>query len=397
MGLLQPAKQQTCFAKIGIYGRAGSGKTFTASKLAIGLSKKLGSKKPVAFMDSETGSDYAIKHFKESGIELYVAKTRSFTSLIDIIKEAEGACDVLIIDSLTHVWNDLKDSYLKALNASLKKRGWNPRADLEFQDWAKIKSSWGAYTDLFLNSKLHIIACGRAGNEYDFEVNDRGKKVLTKGDSKFKAETEFGYEPSLVIEMVKTQKTDKKNRKIKSKYDHVALVEKDRNDELNGYEIVNPTFESFNTHWEFLRLSDSHVGVETNDSAAMFDGDGDDGYARARKEKALTLDEIQANLVFCWPGATVVEKSAKAEALNQVFGTTSWEKVKTMSLDELNCHNDVLCRMKRRFNAEIPVPKVRADIKLYVAELVRPPEPSEQGTLELTEEAAKGDGKFTEL
>jgi hypothetical protein len=65
MTLLTPAKKETAFAKVGLLGFAGSGKTLTASRIAIGLAKMMDSKKPVAFMDTEVGSDYVIDLFKK--------------------------------------------------------------------------------------------------------------------------------------------------------------------------------------------------------------------------------------------------------------------------------------------------------------------------------------------
>lgn len=36
MGLLQPAKNETAFLKLGVYGLQGSGKTYTSSRIAAG-------------------------------------------------------------------------------------------------------------------------------------------------------------------------------------------------------------------------------------------------------------------------------------------------------------------------------------------------------------------------
>src|SRR5713101_4347951 len=48
MTLLRPAEPQTAYLKMGNYGGAGSGKTWTCSLVAIGLAKKIGDGKPVA-------------------------------------------------------------------------------------------------------------------------------------------------------------------------------------------------------------------------------------------------------------------------------------------------------------------------------------------------------------
>ena len=54
------AKNETAYAKIGDFGWQGAGKTYTACSIAIGLHKYIKAEKPVFFLDSEKGSDFAI-------------------------------------------------------------------------------------------------------------------------------------------------------------------------------------------------------------------------------------------------------------------------------------------------------------------------------------------------
>lgn len=53
MSILKPATNKMAYGKVGIYGTAGSGKTRTASEIAIGLHKAIGSTKPVVAFDTE--------------------------------------------------------------------------------------------------------------------------------------------------------------------------------------------------------------------------------------------------------------------------------------------------------------------------------------------------------
>ena len=175
---------QNAYLKAGILGFAGSGKTYTASLMAMGLHKYIGSKKPVTFMDTETGSDYRIKDFEKNNIELLVSKSRSFAEMLNLIDEAEKISDIMIIDSISAVWFDFMESFKK-------KKG---RRFIQFQDWGILKPTWRLeFTDArYLNSKLHIIICGRAGYEYDYSADEDGRKELHKTGTKMKAETEFG-------------------------------------------------------------------------------------------------------------------------------------------------------------------------------------------------------------
>ena len=173
MNIFQPAESTTAHLKAGFMGKQGAGKSATASFFAIGLVRylqELGvsyAHKPVAFFDTETGSDWMIPLFNEVGIPLVVAKKRSFADLITAVKWAEENASVLIIDSITHPWRELQESYLKS-----KKRTF-----LQIDDWSYLKGpyGWQQFSDLYINSKLHIIMCGRAGDETEQYTDENGK------------------------------------------------------------------------------------------------------------------------------------------------------------------------------------------------------------------------------
>jgi len=50
------------FLKMAFEGFAGDGKTYTATQIAIGVHKKIGSKKPVAIFDTEKAGVLAEKY-----------------------------------------------------------------------------------------------------------------------------------------------------------------------------------------------------------------------------------------------------------------------------------------------------------------------------------------------
>lgn len=328
LSLLRAAVNQTAFLKAGLMGFAGSGKTYTAAKMAIGLSRQIGDRKPVAMFDTETGSDFLIPAFKEAGIELLVAKTRSFSDLLAFMKEAEGVASVAIIDSISHVWKELLDAYTKKLNR---------RQGLLFQDWGPIKSEWQGFTDAYLNSQLHVLMCGRAGYEYDFEVDEGGKKQLVKTGTKMKAETEMGYEPSLLIEMERVRHEDGSKG-----WTHQATILKDRTDLMNGAVIDNPTFESFAPVINFLNLGAHHVGVDTTRSSeALFESP--DSRSDRKRRVEITLELITDTLVEGGiAGTSKADKEAQIKHLRDCFGTSSWTAIKSMHLEELEAGHQKL-------------------------------------------------------
>jgi hypothetical protein len=348
------------FAKVGLLGFAGSGKTRTATEIAIGLHKSLNSKKPVVFMDTETGSDFVLPIFKSHNIELLVSKTRAFKDLAEGLKEAPSISDILIIDSLSHFWVDIVESYRKKKGVTR----------LSFQDWGILKPMWGNdFSTPFVTSALHIIVCGRAGFEYDYFEGEDGKMELYKTGTKMNAEKDFGFEPSLVIEMervknpeatqeyksakTKDQKTKAAKRMMAEReFIRMATVLKDRSDIMDGKVFYNPTYQDFAPHWESINIGGEHKPLESGDSTGLFDSKGDNDWSRRKKMSDIALEEIQGELVNKWPGSSVQEKKMKTDFLFWVFDTRSWTAIEGFSLENLNGGLKQIRDMLKHYNNE---------------------------------------------
>ncbi len=360
MGLLKKVvMSEMAYAKIGAFGEAGAGKTFTAVMIAIGIIKLLKErglpcKNVIAMVDTETGSDWIKPIVEAAGIEFLVAKTRAFTSLLDLVPEMTEAADVAIIDSITHFWIEFQGAYKKKKLERAKARGWKAYTDLTFQDWGILKEEWAKFTDGFLMSELHVIMCGRAGAEYEYFENDEGKMELYQTGTKMKAEKEMGYEPALLIEMERirnpeavdafsTAKT--KSAKQKAAKDMAAsktwvrrcYVLKDRADKIDGKQFDNPTFNDFLPHFEAINLGGKHVAIDDpNESSEELFGElGDSGEHPDKRRKKILLEEIQGEIVRHWPGSDKWDKACKAEAISLVFDTRSWKKVEGYEITRL--------------------------------------------------------------
>lgn len=322
------------YAKIGLMGFAGSGKTFTAINIAIGLLELMnergvsGKDNPVYFLDTETGSDWVEPHVRNAGYSMRVAKTRAFADLVPAIEESEKEGSILIIDSITHFWKELTESYARKRNR---------RNGLQFQDWAWLKESWGRFTDEYVNSNIHIIMCGRAGYEYDYFENESGKKELEKTGIKMKAETETGYEPSLLILMEK--QIDMETKKTY----RTATVLKDRADLIDGQVFRNPSFSDFYPHFNFLNLGGKQLGVDTSrNSEGIIDPNGKTDWQKAKEEKEIVLDEIQSLMTKYYPSTSKEDKREKINLLEKHFNSKSWKRVETYPLNSLQeCYKNL--------------------------------------------------------
>jgi hypothetical protein len=333
------------YLKAGILGFPKSGKTYTGALLAVVTRQMFGGTKPIAMFDTETGSEYVAPMIRKlTGQDGLVVRSRSFDDLMAFAQECEKrGVSVCLVDSITHPWRELCKAYLTKVNAGRKARHLPPRTKLEFQDWDPIKEAWARWTDWYLNSEMHIIICGRAGFEYDMQVDEEtGRKELQKTGVKMKTESEFGFEPSLLVEMERTQKINGKVLMVRR-----ATVIGDRFGLLDGkiaeFPSKNGAYEKelaavqkfFLPHLEALKPG-AHAPVDTSVKTDMdVDENGNSEMYRARREKQIVLEEIQAAMVRGWPSQKQEDKLAKIGILQEVWHTTSWTKVEGLPTEIL--------------------------------------------------------------
>lgn len=306
-------------------GFAGSGKTHTMASVAIGLHKRIGSTKPIVIFDTERASKFLKPLFAEAGIEVLVRESKSLADLQKTMDFMDsGASDILLMDSLSHVWEHFLAAYAEKKN----------RTRLEFQDWGVLKPMWKReFSDRFVNGEYHAMFTGRAGYEYSNEKNEEtGKREVYKSGVKMKVEGETAYEPDMLVFMERFEEvmTDKKA------VWREATVIKDRSRLLDGKTFKNPTYEDFAPAIDALLDSpvprDAFVAPE-GDTAAMFKTE--ESTMQWRRDKDKAMEEIEGLLSRIAPGSTGKDKTLKLELLDEVFGTTSMTAIGEMKLDEL--------------------------------------------------------------
>jgi hypothetical protein len=174
------------YFKAAFEGEPGTGKSWSAALVAIGLHKKIKSKKPIVLIDTEKAAKFLVPLFKEHGIEAMVRETHSLADLVTAMKLcSEGYSDIMVIDSITHIWMDFQEAYKRKLN----------RQTFQIQDWMAIKSDWNRNFSIpLVQSPLHIIATGRVSDRMEQEVDEDGRKEFTKTGVKMQAEKNVAYE-----------------------------------------------------------------------------------------------------------------------------------------------------------------------------------------------------------
>jgi AAA domain-containing protein len=357
-------------AKMAWFGPQGSGKTMSAVQTAIGLSRNFHKDAPIAFFDTEKGSDFARPICDAEGIKLLRVKSRAFSDLLETLKEAEqqGACS-LIVDSMSHVWTEIMDSFCRQKKISR----------IEFQHWRELKAVWREWVDLMLNSRLHVLICGRAGKEYAYEENEQGKKELITTGTKFKAEGEFGYEPDVLVELWNEREEGSRRG---SHLIHKGIVLKDRAWGLNGREFAwkdrnaykksdfQLVYKCFEPYFKFLSIGGEHHAIDAERSSdAMFAGPNGDssGYVRAKLKQAC-LEDWDATMELLFPGTSGAMKRNRAVVGEAITGVRSRTRLEQYDVNQLQQCVGILMAFEHRFKLE---PQVEEGSLLALLELAK--------------------------
>lgn len=332
MGLLKVIEDAPGYVKASFQGPQGSGKSRTAVELACTTHKVFGSKKPIAFFDTEGGSDYLTNLVEErTGLKPLRVKTRAFSQLLEVAKECrQGASDILIVDSITHVWREIQSSYMARINEGRRYE----KTRMDIQDIMAIKTQWAPWPDEFLNSPIHIIICGREGNEWGHEEDEEsGKRQLVAVGKKMKVEGEFGYEASLMVSMHAEQvaaatirKRNKTTEKRPSTIINVATVLKDRYDVMNGQMIEMPTGDDFMPFIQRLNPA-LHREVDTQNHSVDSMPESDGGYLREKTDRQILVEKIQGEIQGLHPAQTTDDKKGRQALMQKFFGTISWTEI----------------------------------------------------------------------
>lgn len=154
---IRKAQREGARMVIGLAGQSGSGKTYTAIKLAYGLAGGRGEK--VGFLDTENrrGSLYADIVTDPFLIgDLYAPFSPQ--RYIDAIRAFQDAgVEVLVIDSVSHEWEGTGGCEEIAGSATNKVVGWQ-----------RAKEQHKRFMNVLLQSDMHVIACIRAREKVDF-------------------------------------------------------------------------------------------------------------------------------------------------------------------------------------------------------------------------------------
>lgn len=185
--------------KIVLFGRSGSGKTYTALRIAHLISDS------VFVIDTESNSSSIYADHESDGKvwSFQVAKldTYSVDYYIAAIDAAEKAgAKVLVIDSLTHAW-DSENGILDFVDKVAKQKDGNGKERGSFTAWKDGSAAYKKLMKKIIDSPMHIFATLRSKVEYVVEKDDRGKTSIRKVGLKPIMRDGIDYEFDIALNM----------------------------------------------------------------------------------------------------------------------------------------------------------------------------------------------------
>jgi len=159
------ATRNDSFIKLALSGPSGSGKTYSALRLARGL---VGPAGKIAVVDTENQS--AKLYSDLTAFDHCDLASHRYSEFIEAVNAAvHGGYDVLIIDSLSHLWQSILDE-----KATIDRKGGN-----SYTNWSIPTGHLNETIQAILQAKIHVIACMRSKQEYVLseETNTKGKNV----------------------------------------------------------------------------------------------------------------------------------------------------------------------------------------------------------------------------
>lgn len=169
----KPAKRESVGLLIGLVGSSGSGKTFSAMRLASGLAGG----KTWCLIDTESGRG---KHYASQFAFDHGDLEAPFSpdAYADAIAAADSAgYPVIVVDSTSHVWAG-DGGVLDMQEAEFQRMG--GRDSAKMASWIKPKMAHKKMVSKLLQIRAHLILCFRSEPKIDIIREDGKTKIVPK-------------------------------------------------------------------------------------------------------------------------------------------------------------------------------------------------------------------------
>lgn len=183
---LKKATRKKVKMRLSIASPTGFGKTYGALHIAYGIT---GDWTKIAVIDTENGSASLYSHLGDYNV-IEIEPDYTPAKYIQAIKTCEDAgMEVIIIDSVTHVWKG--QGGLLEYNNNLGGR---------YQDWAKTTPLYQQWLNAILHSSCHVISTMRKKQAYAL-IEEGSKKKVEKKGLEDEIRDGFDYEQTVAFEI----------------------------------------------------------------------------------------------------------------------------------------------------------------------------------------------------
>jgi hypothetical protein len=211
--MFQKATKEAAKLRAAIFGPSGAGKTFTSLRLATGIGG------PIALIDSErrTASKYADR-FQFDVCNLGADEHRVVDYVRAIRDAGQAGYSVLIIDSLTHAWQQLLAEVDALAKAKYRGNTWSA--------WSEGTPLQKCLVDAILDYPGHVIATMRSKTEWTTEAANNGKSAPKRVGLTPEQGKGIEYEFDMLFEL---------------STEHILTVIKDRSGKFQDRCITDPS------------------------------------------------------------------------------------------------------------------------------------------------------------
>lgn len=265
MSRFKKAQKHQAKLRLAIFGPSGAGKTMSALRIAHGLDSR------VALIDSERKSASKYADRWEFDVLELDDKTISAGYVPAIQDASKEGYPVLIIDSLSHAWQELLEEVDSIAKAKYRGNTWSA--------WSEGTPKQRRLVNAILDYPGHVIATMRSDTEWNQEKDERtGKVKPVKVGLKPQQGKGIEYEFDMLMEM---------------NVEHFANVTKDRTGKFQDRFIEKPDEDFGRELVEWLNTGNAPLPT-AKELAAQHNMTTGDKVKNGRKTAEEKADETEA-------------------------------------------------------------------------------------------------------
>ena len=206
---IKKAVRERIFLKLVVTGASGSGKTYGALGVAMGLAPT----GKILVIDTENRSaSYYAGRWDFDVVELEAPfTTQKYNEALQAA--IDNGYEVVVIDSLTHEWAG--SGGLQDQKSQKDSRGGN-----SFTNWNEMKQLHNQFTEKLLQSRIHVIGTLRSKMSYVLENDEKGKATPRKVGMAPISADDMEYEFGVMFDVDRNS--------------HLAVASKDRTNIFEG-------------------------------------------------------------------------------------------------------------------------------------------------------------------